>query len=332
MLLLVGINIFLRPRDEFGRALALAGDRGFCFESGDLKINVGPQGNEGAQKALEALDRAAEAQRAKQQADADAMMEQLLAEDAEEKAKGAAKSAKSAKSAKGKKARQKRGGPAVTDVASGHALEARGTGVEDSGKPQAVLMPVALSRAAKPTAASPAALGPEPVAPLIEARAATAPVPAAIGASSRGRGGRGLGSRGGQRVQSAAAIATGDDEVGAAAHLLGQSGLQVPACSSDAGAAALLAAAAPVWLNRPLPPPPPAVTSLADAQFSTGRLEAPESTIGGQLTCIICFTNPKSHAAGPCGHQCACGDCSALMKECPVCRTPVQMWMHVRVA
>ena len=116
------------------------------------------------------------------------------------------------------------------------------------------------------------------------------------------------------------------------AHLLGQSSLQVPADSSNAGAAAPVFAAAPVALGMPPPPPPAAVTSLADAQFSTGRPEAPESTIGGQSTCIVCFTNPKSHLAAPCGHQCACGACSSQMQKCPVCRGPVQMWIHVRVA
>ena len=79
------------------------------------------------------------------------------------------------------------------------------------------------------------------------------------------------------------------------------------------------------------PAPPAAVMSLADAQFVTGRPEVPESTIGGQTSCIICFAKPKSHAAVPCGHQCACGDCSAQMKECPVCRRTTLMWMQVQV-
>ena len=203
-------------------------------------------------------------------------------------------------------------------------------------------MPVAPSPAAIDLAVSPAAL--DSIAPLIETAAATAPaVPVAIGVTGRGRGGsggtghdasvatpasdssapassvgaRGTGrsgrglngrgrwsGRGGQRVQSATASATGGDAVGAVAHLLGQASLQVPAGSSDAGAAAPATAAAPVALNRPPPPPPPAtVTSLADADFSTGRPEPPESTIGGQSTCIICFTNPKTHAAGPRGDQ-----------------------------
>ena len=124
---------------------------------------------------------------------------------------------------------------------------------------------------------------------------------------------------------------TGDDAVGTVAHLLGQASLQVPAGSSNAGAAAPVPATAALALDRP-PPPPATVMSLADAQFSTGRPEAPESTIGGQSTCIVCFTNPKSHVAVPCGHQCACGECSAQMQNCPVCRSPAREWIHVRVA
>ena len=270
------------------------------------------------------------------------MMAQLLAEDAEEKkAKGAAKSAKSAKS---KKASKRRGEPAAaTSLGTKLELKARDAGVEaaveDSGEAQAALwesMPVAPLPTVRPA----------PVAPSIEARttapgpvdnraAATPderPAPASSIGAARGTG-RGRG-RGGQRAQSTTAITTGGDAVlGAVAHLLGQASLQVPAGSFDATVAALVTTAAPVALDRPQPPQLPAiVTSLADAQFSTGRPEAPESTIGGQTTCIACFVNPKSHVAVPCGHQCACGACSAQMQECPVCRGPVQMWMQVRVA
>merc|ERR1711865_1075874 len=93
--------------------------------------------------------------------------------------------------------------------------------------------------------------------------------------------------------------------------------------------AAKVAAAAAEALERP---PSLPVMSLAAAQFDTGRRAVPESTIGGQTTCIVCFVNPKSHIAIPCGHQCACGDCAALMIECPVCRSPAREWVHVRVA
>ncbi|EOD29564.1 hypothetical protein EMIHUDRAFT_233779 [Emiliania huxleyi CCMP1516] len=59
-----------------------------------------------------------------------------------------------------------------------------------------------------------------------------------------------------------------------------------------------------------------------------------EQTLGGESTCIICFTQPKSHAAVPCGHRCACADCSAKIMErdrrCPYCREEVMMWMIPR--
>ena len=250
------------------------------------------------QESLSARDRVAEAQWAKDQSDADAMMEQLMAEESEEKqAKGEAASTKNAKA---KRARKKRGKPAGTD----QELEARDAGaeaaVEDGVKGQAALVTNST------------------VAPFIGAKAA-APVPVATGGAaparsvgaSRGRGGcsgrglsgRGPSCRGGHQMQSAVAA------VGALAHLMGQASIHVPP-----------------------PLPPAAVTSLADTQFHTGRPEAPESTIGGQTTCIVCFINPKSHAAVPCGHLCACGDCSVKMMKCPVCRNPAAMWMHVRVA
>ncbi|EOD26857.1 hypothetical protein EMIHUDRAFT_236410 [Emiliania huxleyi CCMP1516] len=74
------------------------------------------------------------------------------------------------------------------------------------------------------------------------------------------------------------------------------------------------------------------VSQLANANFDTGRPTVPGSTLGGETTCSVCFTNPKSHVAAPCGHQCACGPCSARMESCPICRAPVLMWMQLRVA
>ncbi|EOD10428.1 hypothetical protein EMIHUDRAFT_452666 [Emiliania huxleyi CCMP1516] len=67
---------------------------------------------------------------------------------------------------------------------------------------------------------------------------------------------------------------------------------------------------------------PAVAVSLANAAFDTGRPAAPESTLGGDTTCIVCFTNPKTHIAAPCGHLSACGACSAKMEQCPYCREP----------
>ena len=66
---------------------------------------------------------------------------------------------------------------------------------------------------------------------------------------------------------------------------------------------------------------------LAVSNFETGRVNAPESTAGGQTSCIVCFDRPKTHLAAPCGHQCVCGPCSATMKQCPYCREHVVQWV-----
>jgi hypothetical protein len=103
----------------------------------------------------------------------------------------------------------------------------------------------------------------------------------------------------------------------------------------------------PVAVNPPpsarAPPTAPALAAasmaagrhltLADVGNINGRVhdEAPESTIGGQTTCIVCMVGPKSHLAVPCGHQLACERCTAKMKICPYCREPVQFWLMARV-
>jgi len=77
---------------------------------------------------------------------------------------------------------------------------------------------------------------------------------------------------------------------------------------------------------------PLAAVPLSEANFDTGRPAVPESTLGGETTCIICFTRPKSHVAIPCGHLCACSSCSARMEQCPICRERVLTWTLLRVA
>ena len=99
--------------------------------------------------------------------------------------------------------------------------------------------------------------------------------------------------------------------------------------AAPAGAVAAASDAQPAPMETPMreTPPPVAVVSLADARFDTGRPAVPESSLGGETTCIVCFTRPKNHLAVPCGHQCACGPCSAKMPQCPYCRAPVMVWM-----
>ena len=56
-----------------------------------------------------------------------------------------------------------------------------------------------------------------------------------------------------------------------------------------------------------------------------------DSSIGGQTTCIVCFTNPKTHLAAPCGHQCVCEECSRELEACPICRSVAVLWVKLLV-
>ena len=83
----------------------------------------------------------------------------------------------------------------------------------------------------------------------------------------------------------------------------------------------------------PSPPPEaPAPLTLAEVGNITGhQADVPESTVGGDTTCIVCFAEPKTHLATPCGHQCVCEKCAAQMDECPYCRASVEKWIKVHV-
>ena len=78
-------------------------------------------------------------------------------------------------------------------------------------------------------------------------------------------------------------------------------------------------------------PPEQPVLTLADVSGIIGVREPAESTLGGETTCIVCFSGPKSHLAVPCGHQSVCDSCSARMTFCPYCRASVALWVRQRM-
>jgi hypothetical protein len=39
--------------------------------------------------------------------------------------------------------------------------------------------------------------------------------------------------------------------------------------------------------------------------------------------CKICMEESRTHVLNPCGHWCLCGECSAKVKECPICRVKI---------
>jgi len=177
----------------------------------------------------------------------------------------------------------------------------------------------------------------------------------ASGGNGPGRGGRGgRGKRGGACTSAQVVAATAAAEVisgeMAGDHLQAQfgstgrgqersigelaiyealQGVHIREASSSAPAASEL------WFasgsTEPFAASPRPVLTLADVGDIGGHNNAPESTLGGETTCIVCFVHSKTHLAAPCGHQCVCGPCAEQMQHCPYCRAPVQLWVQARM-
>lgn len=48
-------------------------------------------------------------------------------------------------------------------------------------------------------------------------------------------------------------------------------------------------------------------------------------------TCCICLTNEKDQAVVPCFHMCVCSGCSTRIRQCPMCRGPVERIQRIFV-
>jgi len=49
-------------------------------------------------------------------------------------------------------------------------------------------------------------------------------------------------------------------------------------------------------------------------------------------SCVVCLAKPQETAIDPCGHICMCQACTSAVKECPVCRGPINKALRVFVA
>jgi len=65
--------------------------------------------------------------------------------------------------------------------------------------------------------------------------------------------------------------------------------------------------------SLPLPTTPPPAS-----------LEDENARLKEQRTCKICMDGEVGVVFLPCGHFCACVNCAPALKDCPVCRTPIQ--------
>jgi hypothetical protein len=65
-------------------------------------------------------------------------------------------------------------------------------------------------------------------------------------------------------------------------------------------------------------------TSVRNLDLETRSLETENRVLKEQKICKVCFENDANMVFIPCGHLVVCENCSDRLRECPVCRRPIQ--------
>lgn len=82
---------------------------------------------------------------------------------------------------------------------------------------------------------------------------------------------------------------------------------------------------------------PTAAASVPAASVSAAADEESEEEEGGADMCVMCESSARVMAAvhGDSAHLCLCADChrahkaAEVLQRCPMCRLPVETWLHV---
>lgn len=78
-------------------------------------------------------------------------------------------------------------------------------------------------------------------------------------------------------------------------------------------------------------------TKTRELEAKTRELEAKTQELDREslefdrvTTCVVCLAAPRVRVAMPCGHLCACDECTGMCdKRCPMCRKPVKKYQKV---
>ena len=75
----------------------------------------------------------------------------------------------------------------------------------------------------------------------------------------------------------------------------------------------------------------PASIPLSSATFNATNISSSSSAVANDESsvCSVCLTNRKEYAIVPCGHFCVCGDCSHMLLQCPLCRSPMRSVLKI---
>lgn len=63
----------------------------------------------------------------------------------------------------------------------------------------------------------------------------------------------------------------------------------------------------------------------------TNETNGKKKTRWKRPSCVICLERRQETALDPCGHICLCQECTAAVKDCPVCRKPIQKVLRIYI-
>lgn len=77
---------------------------------------------------------------------------------------------------------------------------------------------------------------------------------------------------------------------------------------------------APMLQQIPLPAPSPAAAPVQAIPLGAAAAAASSEVD----RCVVCMERQKNQFFQPCGHVCCCAQCAGAVRDCPMCRTPIQ--------
>lgn len=63
--------------------------------------------------------------------------------------------------------------------------------------------------------------------------------------------------------------------------------------------------------------------SLAQTAAGVGGRGGPSGVASDEGECVVCMAAPREVVLLGCGHVCACEQCAGMLRDCPLCRGPI---------
>ena len=91
--------------------------------------------------------------------------------------------------------------------------------------------------------------------------------------------------------------------------------LERPEGCSDAVWGVMLKCWAPISSDRP---------AFLSLKLLLHDAHADAMARAARVSCVVCLERAPCMALKPCWHKCVCAECLGVVRECPICRAPIE--------